>query len=284
MLDMQNTYVMRDGRKMLNYFIIPGGIGDVFLASDVPHGTVAKVWYDSPALNMKRRLTIYTPPGYEESRRKYPVLYLLHGMSGDENSWDELGRLKYIMDNLIAAGKIVPMIVVMSNGNSPYRSAAGESADGMMVPTNVISKEGDFEPSFNDIVRYVDTHFRTQKSKSRRAIAGLSMGGFHSALISMNYPDLFGYVGLFSPGTPVEVSDIPVYCNISQKLSEQFRKGVELYYMAIGSKDFLYQKNVDFRHRLDSLGCPYVYRESGGGHTWTNWRNYLVDFLPRLFK
>lgn len=281
--DMSNTYLMRDGSKIFNYFVIPGTPGDLFIPQDVPHGTLIKTWYDSPALNMKRRLTVYTPAGYEENRKKYPVLYLLHGMSGDENSWEELGRAKFILDNLIASGKVAPMIVVMSNGNSPYPSAAGEFAQGMIVPPSTISKDGTFEPSFMDIIEYVDSHYRTKKDKDSRAIAGLSMGGFHTLMISMNYPGTFSYIGLFSPGITTD-SNASIYTEIDEKLSLQFQKGLRLYYIAIGSKDFLYKKNADFRMRLDSGCYPYVYRESEGGHTWVNWRNYLIDFLPRLFK
>jgi enterochelin esterase family protein len=281
--DPSSTYLMRDGSRTFNYFIVPGTPGDLFMPQNVPHGTIAKRWYNSSVLNMERRLTVYTPADYDDDHEKYPVLYLLHGMSGDENSWEELGRAKFILDNLIATGKATPMIVVLCNGNSPYPAAAGEFGGGMIVPPSPISKDGTFEPSFKEIVNYVESHYRTQKKKHSRAIAGLSMGGFHSLMIAMNYPDLFDYVGLFSPGTTTD-SDASVYQDVDKKLSVQFAKGVKLYYIAIGSKDFLYLANVDFRKRLDAGGYPYLYRESEGGHTWVNWRNYLIDFLPRLFK
>lgn len=116
--DPSNIYLLRDVASVTNIFIIPGERADLYKVNDVPHGTVSKVWYDSPKLGMDRRLTVYTPAGYEKSDERYPVFYLLHGMGGDENAWQELGRAAQVLDNLIAEGKAKPMIVVMTNGNA----------------------------------------------------------------------------------------------------------------------------------------------------------------------
>lgn len=133
--DPSNVYQLRDVNTVTNVFIIPGGRADYYAVSDVPHGTVRKMWYHSPILGTDRRLTVYTPAGYETSGRRYPVLYLLHGMGGDENSWSECGRAIQILDNMTAKGEIQPMIVVMPNGNVDHQAAPGETSAGLTPPT-----------------------------------------------------------------------------------------------------------------------------------------------------
>lgn len=206
-LDLMNVFVNRDVKTLTNYFIITnekGDQGDLFQVNDVPHGTVRKCWYDSPSLGMKRRMTIYTPAGYEESNKKYPVFYLLHGSGGNEEAWFTQGRVTQALDNLIATDKAEPMILVMTNGNAYEEAAAGERAGGFAQPEMVMGgvktgmKEAAFELSFPDIRKYVESHFRTINDKRHRAIAGLSMGSFHSEHISKYYAGEYGYVGLFS--------------------------------------------------------------------------------------
>lgn len=285
--DPANVYQIRDVGTVSNIFIIPGGRGDLYSVNDVPHGTVSKVWYDSPSLGIKRRLMVYTPAGYEEGGQRYPVFYLLHGMGGDENAWAEQGRAVQILDNLIAAGKVEPMIVVMPNGNASEEAAPGETSGGLIPPTIRLPKtmEGSFEAAFPEIVNFMDSHYRTIADKSHRAIAGLSMGGYHSLHISKEYPDMFDYVGLFSAAImPAKDVESPVYSDFEKKLRVQFEKKPALFWIAIGDKDFLYEANKDFRKILDSNSCPYEYFETGDGHIWKNWRLYLTEFLPRLFR
>lgn len=285
--DPSNVFRIRDVKSVSDVFIIPGERADLYTIKDVPHGSVSKVWYNSPTLGMDRRLTIYTPPGYETSGKSYPVFYLLHGMGGDENAWTELGRASQILDNLIASGEAEPMIVVMTNGNAALQAAPGESSLGFAAPTTQLPKtmDGSFESHFPEVVKFVDSNYRTIKSKKARAIAGLSMGGFHSMQISKEYPDMFDYVGLFSAAImPREGTDSPVYANINEKLKKQFAKNPALYWIAIGDSDFLYQANVDFRKKLDENGYPYTYYETPDGHIWKNWRIYLTEFVPQLFK
>jgi len=286
--DPSNVYMIRDVATITNVFIIGGERADLYKVNDVPHGTVSKVWYDSPSLGMDRRLTIYTPAGYETSGKRYPVFYLLHGMGGDENAWSELGRATQILDNLIAQGKAEPMIVVMTNGNAALEAAPGESSLGWEgQPTFQLPKtmEGSFEIHFPEVVKFVDKHYRTKANKKSRAIAGLSMGGFHSLHISKQYPDMFNYVGLFSaaimPGK--NVTSI-VYEDLEGKLATQFAKKPALYWIAIGKTDFLYKANVEYRKLLDEKGYPYEYFENEDGHIWRNWRIYLSEFAPKLFK
>lgn len=287
MNDPSNVYMIRDVQSVSNVFIIGGERADLYKVNDVPHGNVAKVWYDSPTAGMKRRMTVYTPAGYDEGNRRYPVFYLLHGMGGDENAWSELGRAAQILDNLIAQGKAKPMILVMTNGNISQEAAPGETSHGFVAPTMQLPKtmDGSFEAAFPDVVKYIDSHYRTIKSKKARAIAGLSMGGFHSLHISMQYPDLFDYVGLFSAAILSDPRvESPIYQDLEGKLATQFAKKPALYYIAIGCTDFLFQANVDYRKLLDEKGYRYEYFETDGGHIWKNWRIYLTEFVPKLFK
>lgn len=285
--DPSNVHMIRDVSTVTNVFIIGGERADLYKVNDVPHGTVSKVWYDSPTAGFDRRLTVYTPAGYETSGKRYPVFYLLHGMGGDENAWSELGRATQILDNLIAQGKAEPMIVVMTNGNIALEAAPGESSLGYVPPTFQLPKtmEGSFETHFPEVVRFIDKHYRTKANKKNRAIAGLSMGGFHSLHISKQYPDKFNYVGLFSAAImPGKNATSPIYENMEGKLATQFAKKPALYWIAIGKTDFLYKANVEYRKLLDEKGYPYEYFENEDGHIWKNWRIYLSEFAPKLFK
>ena len=287
MMDPSNVYMIRDVATVTNVFIIGGDRADLYKVNKVPHGTVSRMWYNSPSLGMDRRLTVYTPAGYETSGKRYPVFYLLHGMGGDENAWSELGRTAQILDNLIAQGKAKPMIVVMTNGNAALEAAPGESSLGFAAPSMNLPKtmEGSFETAFPDVVKFIDKTYRTQANKKGRAIAGLSMGGYHSMHISKQYPDMFDYVGLFSAAImPNKDVKSPIYDNLEAKLKTQFAKKPALYYIAIGNKDFLFQANSDYRKMLDEKGYKYEYYETGEGHIWKNWRIYLTEFAPKIFK
>ena len=287
MNDPANVYLIRDVSTLTNVFIIGGDRADFYKVNPVPHGTVFRIWYDSPALGLERRMTVYTPAGYETSGKSYPVLYLLHGMGGDEEAWISLGRTAQILDNLIAQGKAKPMIVVMPNGNASQEAAPGESSRGMVPPTMQLPKtmEGSYEQAFPEIVKFIDKNYRTIKSKSGRAIAGLSMGGFHSLHISKQYPDMFNYIGLFSAAImPNKEVSSPIYENMEGKLKVQFDKNPALYWIAIGKTDFLYKANEEYRKLLDEKGYKYTYYESDEGHIWKNWRIYLTEFVPMLFR
>ena len=285
--DPNNVYMIRDVATVNNIFIVGGERADLYKVNKVPHGSVAKVWYHSPSLGIDRRMTVYTPAGYETSGKRYPVFYLLHGMGGDENAWSELGRAAQILDNLIAQGKAEPMIVVMTNGNADLEAAPGESSLGYMPPTTRLGKtmEGSFETHFPEVVKFIDKNYRTKPNKKNRAIAGLSMGGFHSLHISKQYPDMFDYVGLFSAAImPGKNATSPVYKDMEGKLKLQFAKKPALYWIAIGKTDFLYKANREYRKLLDEKGYPYEYFENEDGHIWRNWRIYLTEFTPKLFK
>ena len=291
--DPANIYVNRDIVSFTNIFIVSdekGDKGDLYKVNEVPHGNLSKVWYNSPTLKMQRRMTIYTPAGYDKGG-KYPVLYLLHGSGGDENAWSELGRAAQIMDNLIAQGKAEPMILVMTNGNISQEACPGETSEGFRVPTMMLPKtmEGSFETAFPDVVKFIEKTYRVKKDKAHRAIAGLSMGGFHSLFISINNPDLFGYVGLFSAAVDQQQNanngGFPnIYADRNGKIDRLFSKNQKLFWIGIGKTDFLIKNNNDLRTYLDSKKHKYTYMETDGGHIWRNWRIYLTEFTPLLFK
>ena len=265
-----------------------GERSDLYAIHRVPHGTVAKVWYPSATAGFDRRLTVYTPAGYENNpKQKYPVLYVLHGIGGDEDAWVTQGRATQILDNLIARGQAKPMIVVFTNGNISQEAAPLENSTDYTRPTMQLPQtmEGTFETSFPEVVKFIDSHYRTIAKKESRAICGLSMGGFHTLNISLNYPDMFAYSGMFSAAIGVSDPSIsPMYQDFDKKLATYFSKKPKLLWIGIGSTDFLIQANNDFRKKLDQNGYRYTYMETDGGHIWRNWRIYLSEFVPLLFK
>ena len=290
-LDPLNVYNIRDINNLFSVLLIGGDQRtDLYKVQKVAHGTVSKVWYESPTAGLTRRLTVYTPAGYETSGKDYPVFYLLHGIGGDENAWSELGRATQIMDNLIAQGKAEPMILVMTNGNISEEACPGETSNGFRVPTMMLPKtmEGSFETAFPDVVKFIEKTYRVKKDKAHRAIAGLSMGGFHSLFISINNPDLFDYVGLFSAAVDQQQADpngFPnIYENRNGKIDRLFSKNPKLFWIGIGRTDFLFKNNNELRAYLDSKHHKYTYLETDGGHIWRNWRIYLSEFTPLLFK
>lgn len=290
-IDPLNVYNIRDINNLFSVLLIGGNTrADLYKVNKVAHGTVSKVWYESPTAGLTRRLTVYTPAGYETCGKDYPVLYLLHGIGGDENAWSELGRAAQILDNLIAQGKAEPMLVVMTNGNISQEACPGETSEGFKVPTMMLPKtmEGSFETAFPDVVNFIEKTYRVKKDKAHRAIAGLSMGGFHSLFISINNPDTFDYVGLFSAAVDQQQNGqggFPnIYADRNQKIDNLFSKHPKLFWIGIGKTDFLIKNNNDLRAYLDSKSHPYTYLETEGGHIWRNWRIYLSEFVPLLFK
>ena len=195
------------------------------------------------------------------------------------------------MDNLIAQGKAEPMILVMTNGNISQEACPGETSEGFKVPTMMLPKtmEGSFETAFPDVVKFIEKTYRVKKDKAHRAIAGLSMGGFHSLFISINNPDLFDYVGLFSAAVDQQQNGNSdghpeIYADRNAKIDNLFSKNPKLFWIGIGKTDFLIKNNNDLRAYLDSKKHKYTYLETDGGHIWRNWRIYLTEYTPLLFK
>ena len=282
MMDPSNIHQNRDIATWTNIFTISTEKGDkgwYYEVHDVPHGNVSKVWYDSPALGVQRRMTVYTPAGYEKNTKvKYPVLYLLHGSGGDEDAWSDLGRAVQIMDNLIAEGKAEPMILVMPNGVY-FNQAAPGAAVNMFQPTMANSRSQstvEVEESFPDIIRYIESNYRVKKDKNSRAVAGLSMGGRQSAALSRRYPDMFGYVGMFSGVVPPEEDD--------KALAAVFAAKPSLYWIACGKTDGVMANSLLLKEYCEAKGYPVTFYESEGGHIWRNWREYLTIFSQKIFK
>jgi len=254
-------------------FEVPGAQGS-FQAYDrtVPHGVVSMVEYWSRSLGAVRRAHVYTPPGYMRDSARYPVLYLVHGAGDSDDSWTSVGHANYILDNLIAAGKAKPMIVVMPFGHTPEHAGA-----------NMLANTDFGKDLIDDLVPYVDGNFRTLKEPSARGMAGLSMGGAHTLQFGLTHPDLFRYIGIFSMGL-MSADQVAAYEAANGPALTRAGKSMKLVYYAIGNKDFLYASSVPTRAMMDKYGIRYVYHESDGGHTWINWRRYFADFAPRLFK
>ncbi|GAA4394868.1 alpha/beta hydrolase-fold protein [Nibrella viscosa] len=291
LLDPSNNVVTRDGSIFENRLILPGAQTQLYDVQAVPHGTLSAVWYPSPTIGMDRRMEIYTPPGYEKSGKKYPVLYLFHGGGGDEEGWISRGRTNYILDNLIAAGKALPVIVVMTNGVPNVAAAPGERPAFAKAtagePVGIQSMTtGKFETTLiNDVIPYVEANYRVLADPAHRAIAGLSMGGYHTQQITNANPGTFGYIGVMSMG----VFDGPMARNYNKEehikqLQALKQANPKLYWIACGKDDFLYEGVTRLRALYDQIGLSYTYRESEGGHTWVNWRLYLAELAPMLFR
>ena len=276
--DPRNYMVQRDGTRYLNMLLVPGERSANYNETLAHRGTVSYRWYDSNILGINRRVTVYTPYGYENSKQKYPVLYLLHGAGGDEEAWSSMGRTAQIMDNLIEQGKAVPMIVVMPNGN-PGQQAAGT----MGLPV----KNYDYRAPENaniyvrslveELVPFIEKEYRAIPKKASRAIAGLSMGGGHTFAATTLYPDKFDYICPLSAGT--RESD-----TLDQQLQGIKKAGYKLYWIGCDTADFAYPNNQVLDKALTRNGMPHTFFESTGGHEWKNWRLYLNTFAPLLFK
>lgn len=276
--DPQNVMVQRDGTRFLNMLIVDGDrTANVHEAAH--RGTVSHPWYDSKILGLNRRLSVYTPYGYEANpKAKYPVLYLLHGAGGDEEAWISMGRAAEILDNLIEKGLAKPMIVVMPNGN-PGQSAART----LGIPEKQIDyRSPEFANAYvkslvEEIVPFIEKNYRAIPKKSARAIAGLSMGGGHTIAASGLYPDEFDYICPLSMGA--QRND-----ELDARLQGIKKAGYKLYFLACGSSDFLYGSAKELDAALTANGLEHTFYVSDGGHTWPNWRLYLNNFAPLLFK
>jgi enterochelin esterase family protein len=287
-LDAANTSVMRDGSRYESMLLVPGPESDLYAVKDVPHGTLSKVWYDSPTLGLTRRMYVYTPPGYEGGYDTYPVFYLLHGGGGDEDAWSTLGRACQILDNLIAQRKARPMIVVMTNGNPFDAAAPGEAPPRKDEEGAGIFSMGSgrFEKSLvDDVIPFVEEHYRTKDGKSNRAVGGLSMGGMQTMNLAFDHSMVFDYYGVMSMGiTDPGPDGRSWFQNVDARLNSLKTTGYKLYWIGCGTDDFLYDAAQNLVSKLEEAGMEYTYRESSGGHTWSNWRIYLSELAPLLFR
>ncbi len=276
--DPQNVMVQRDGSRYLNMLLIDGERTENYKPAN-QRGTVSHPWYDSAILGINRRLTVYTPYGYEKNTKtKYPVLYLLHGAGGDEEAWSSMGRTAQILDNLIEKGLAEPMIVVMPNGNGNQPAAQTYGLpNAEMDWRNPATRNNYVKSLVEEIVPFIEKNYRTVAKKSHRAIAGLSMGGGHTISASGMYPGTFDYICPLSMGaqrTP----------ELDAQLQGIKKAGYKLYWLACGNTDFLFENANELDKALTANGLEHTYFVSEGGHVWANWRLYLNTFAPLLFK
>jgi enterochelin esterase-like enzyme len=282
-IDPRNASISESNNNVWSLFYIPG---DEFMDErDIPHGAVSAVNYYSKSLGKWRRMHVYTPPGYELGQGKFPIFYLLHGAGDNDEAWTSVGRAGFILDNLIAAKKAKPMVVVMPAGHTStamnFRGASGTD---------------EFVNDFlNDIMPYAESHYRVYADRAHRAIAGLSMGGMQTLNIAIPHLDEFSYIGVYSSGLigavgapPAANGSAPAPGWEQQHQVEldnaAARKGLKLVWFSTGTDDRLLPTSKATVELLKNHGFHPVFLESSGAHTWINWRNYLNEFAPQLFQ
>ena len=276
--DPRNTFMQRDGSRYLSVLLVPGEKTENYFEAE-KRGNLHQVWYDSPTLKINRRMFVYTPYGYENSNKSYPVLYLLHGAGGDEDAWTSMGRTRQILDNLIEKGLAEPMICVMPNGNPNQMAAQTTQLPLSDVDYRDPSNRNNYVHSIvKDIVPYIEKNYRVIADPDHRAIAGLSMGGGHTIAAANEYPGMFQYICPLSMGIRGEQPDI------DEKLQGLKKAGYKLYWLACGNTDFLYESAQKLDAKLTENGLEHTFYVTEGGHTWANWRVYLNTFAPLLFK
>jgi enterochelin esterase family protein len=271
--DPSNPLTSQSNGNAWSVFYVPGA---AFMdAQRVAHGAVADVIYYSNVLGRERRMHVYTPPGYERGRDTYPVFYLLHGATDNDDSWSTVGRAGFILDNLIAAGDAQPMIVVMPDGHTGRFAMGGAPLDST-----------EFVREFtNDIKPYVERTYRASTGRAATAIAGLSMGGAQTLDIALGNLADYGYVGVFSSGVfGIGQSTAWEDVHRAQLDDAALKRGLELVWFSTGKDDFLIDTTRATVAMLERHGFDVDYEESSGGHTWINWREYLNELAPRLFR
>jgi enterochelin esterase-like enzyme len=285
------------GSKYASAVEVPEPGSTYYSIQDVPHGQVREVWYNSKVTGSWRHALVYLPPSYEaETKRRFPVLYLQHGGGEDETGWIRQGRANFILDNLIAAGKCKPMIIVMAYG---YARRAGQAAPTLTGPPagspERMRAMQEMTSAFADdltqaLIPFIDKTYRTLADREHRAMAGLSMGGMQTFQITLKHLDLFAYIGGFSGvGGGMATSPLDLKTAFDGALSDAapFNKTVRLVWIGIGTKEpeRMYQSVNNFHHTLAKAGIKHVYYESPGtDHEWQTWRRSLAEFAPRLFN
>jgi enterochelin esterase family protein len=276
-IDPSSPMVKLGDRSAESMFEVTGDKPAPYDIQPVPHGTVHINWYQSASLNALRSIYVYTPPGYEDGKAKYPVLYLLHGSGDTEAGWVDVGRANLILDNLIAAGSAKPMIIVM-----PY----GRPLPDVMLVPSAGRGPGNADALFGtdllqDVIPYVEKLYRASAKPDDRGIAGLSMGGGQTLSIGLTHLDTFHYIGAFSAaarGNPEE--------QFKGFLAESAaaNKKLKLFYIACGKTDSLFPASQALSDALDKHEIKHTFVASEEGHVWRNWRNYLADLAPKLFR
>jgi enterochelin esterase-like enzyme len=287
-LDPKNALIKQGVTSVDNMFEVPGEEAAFEANGPVPHGDIRIAWYQSKALDAMRSLHIYTPPGYESGNAKYPVFYLLHGGGDEDSGWSTIGRAGFILDNLIAAKKARPMIVVMPNGSMPRPANAAPAAPGAPGGAAAMAAAQDrfTDELLNNVIPYVEKNYRVLANGENRAIAGLSMGGGQTLRVAPANPDKFAYVGVWSAGVnPQTTADFEKRNAQFLENPDRTNKMLKLFWIGVGEKDTL--ANAGAKNLVASLkkhGIKAEFHETEGGHTWINWRHYLNDFAQLLFR
>jgi enterochelin esterase family protein len=297
-IDPQNRRIKQGIAPLKNVFLVPGEEAAFEATRPVPHGEIRTVWYDSTALCGARSMRVYTPPEYDLSDQAYPVLYLIHGGGDDDRAWSTIGRAGFIVDNLLAAGKVKPMIVVMPNGSVrrpglSYRLTGTDRTSPAAIEARIeaISRLHDIfvEDLLTTIMPTVEQRYRVLADRDHRAIAGLSMGGAETLRVAPSNLDRFAYIGVFSMGLQVG-AHAGVNTDFEERNADFFadpgrtNETCRLFWIAAGEDD---RTITDGARRLSETlkrrGIRHEFHETVGGHTWINWRRYLYDFLQLLF-
>jgi len=282
-LDPKNATIKQGVASLDNMFFLPGAEAEFEDNKAVPHGEIRKVWYQSSTLGAQRRMHIYFPPGYESGKERYPVLYLLHGGGDEDSGWSTIGRAGFILDNLIAAKKARPMIVVMPNGSLPRPPAAPGAPPDPAVTASL--QEQFTNELIKDVISFVEKNYRTVAGRDNRAIAGLSMGGGQTTRVITTHPDQFAYVAVWSAGVnPQTSADFEKRNAAFLASADKLNKQIKLFSVSVGDKDFALAGSKNLAELLKKNSIKHELNISGGGHTWINWRRYLNELAPRLFR
>jgi enterochelin esterase family protein len=279
-LDPVNPAIKLGERTSESIFEVPAEKSAPYDMQNVPHGTVHVNWYESKSLNVWRRIDVYTPPGYETGKGMYPVMYLLHGSGDTENGWVTVGRANFILDNLIAAGKAKPMIVVM-----PYGRARQDVYLGPAPPPAQPPDPKAFENDLlKDVMPFAEKLYRISAKPADRALAGLSMGGGQALGVGLNHLDIFHSVGAFSAGGGMRPEGLETQYKDLIADPAATNKKLKFFYIACGKADGLFAGSQALHEMLAKHDIKHTFAPSEEGHVWRNWRNYLADFVPQLFR
>jgi enterochelin esterase family protein len=296
-LDPSNYNVARDGVGFMNTVLVVGETSAVFQPRPVPHGTMATTWVPSTAVKTPRRVFVYTPPGYEDSSTRYPVLYLLHGSGGDEEAWPVMGIANVIMDNLIAQGKAKPMIVVMPNAYWNEIASLDVAGPRIAPPPRVGSGGGAVGYDANekdiagDLIPFVEKHYRTLSGRENRALAGLSMGASITVNVGVKRLDTFASIGVLSAGMFRVAAEPPGGAALLEQISPDFfvnpratNKKLRLFFFSCGTEDPRMPSLTKLQEELHSRKINFTFKSYPGEHEWKVWRHSLADMAPMLFR
>ena len=271
-VDSRNVNVTTSQTQVQSLLAVPGDFSET---RDVPHGAVGLVRYTANALGKARReMYVYTPPGYQRGTGRFPVLYLIHGGGDTAVSWSTVGRANYILDNLLDEKKAVPMIVVMPSGWTP---------SGGQVMTSDATKDPFNDELLKDIIPFVEANYRTTGTPDNRALSGLSMGGIQTLNIGLHNLGTFRYLAVMSSGWISEKDRESFYTTEAAKIPK-YNSALKLFWWGWGETDIARANGLAVIDKFKSQGVKIETRESAGGHTWDNWRLYLYEVAPKLFR